>query len=1549
MEEIHKQNGKDTGVHTDAHDGPTPSQSRSLQTFHLGDENKNEVLQMNATSVDMEGNYDNLMKHRPSTEQRTGALDDFNCSYFKSDYDSNQLLGVGKTTDEKDYPDNTSQDSYQLTESRDSLDFDRVETNEHRMRGAYDGIDGKQLVKELQRQFDAREQVGHCEIDEAMQLDLMTGGDDKCVADDNISYRQRAEQRDSVDAGERRRKRLSREDAVRGLDDDSSVMENGFVSKVKPEHGNGKRLPLQGEKAVLSEDLRGTVEHNEVPAPTGNEAEIRTIKSVELDNAVVEQLPGPPDRSTVQSCEALKPCPASEAAKEVSDQFKEAVAPLFDRSLEFLEVAEQSQTVFADDYHLLQATETEKNQLKTAQTSSCDRNNVQAPETTDNQSVICQRVDEEILYVLHKRHLVSTGEQTDESLLKEVRYASLPLSFCRSRSPSPGRLATKEEQKAQLEKIKATLTSMAVPPMKSPKSPGGRKRAFDFVIYNRLPPKDSFSCKDDSLSPSSLEKEIMMHRRATKTVSSPETIREREPGPSRSRGTSVDKEQPAEELQKLNDIDDLLANAESESDAELDAKVSEAVTPEMEDEVNRVLSDFGQDSVDSNESSIATEERLDDLPPPIKESESIDADFLENIPLPPPLIESGTDFELLGGSSVEMDVVAINISEIPLPDGGNKASFESSLEGLLIAPPFEVIEENLTDHFDVSELPPPLPIDEFIEAILEVEEFPPIPPPVDDFGEPLITCSEEQNIIAIPDEELPKICLSKVQHQPSSEDSLLPPPPPWLEELEVMDDYHMQLPLPEIIIRAASDVDLPSLDDSTFRLVNSGSIDATIPVICVSVSNEGGVSSVGSLEEQPEKTFSEGACVRSAPLAIDPTGTPPEFTQDFKNDLQIREEKLLKKLSKDSGDVTSSSSRSLNDELDGHLPSRFSPVTDLPPAAAAEAGFLLDNNLPDSELSKHGHVMEWLEEQALLNLAMIPSQDKEISDEDDVERPHAEHDLFDLYRNLETETWGNPFLVSLSRDTSLPPPVPSFSSALDASSSEDADCSLMAASKPNIDSHFKHSASNHGFPDPPLSDISSEGGVVYPLKEEFPDSRRLFTAAAAAESSYSVPISVEQKVPSPLSISSEDDVERPQHGVADLAEASSALNSASFLPGYFPVAKDSSRPILLDLSSESEDLPSEELPDVGDILDSNLLANPYAENLSESDAETSPPVPCLRPDRDGVMEQVSGLPAPVQPFFHQEKEFDISSGSSSNDLPFEYLDEPDVFAALDEIDKPFVLRPSNADSDPELHNRDEGDDADSESSSEGFMPHDDFVSCVLKHHAPRSTETDVDTIHVGPFIGPLNKVPATLSENQTVAARRHEFHVSKEQSNVAEDLDKDEEQSKSGSHCSGSENLNLLCESRLSHKQLVRSSKVLETEIDSSFEVNPDEQLEIKPDASSKAESVVLSKKAEWQESDTKQSEATDDSCLSVSLEAESCAMQVSQVEEVASRDDSTIGGLRESSFLADEIQKNQAHESFSSSCCSNAEGGLYAEAQSTISLRETYREASSAPEDDRP
>ena len=197
--------------------------------------------------------------------------------------------------------------------------------------------------------------------------------------------------------------------------------------------------------------------------------------------------------------------------------------------------------------------------------------------------------EDEILYILHRRHLVSTGEQTDESLLGEIRYASLPLSFVRSRSPNrPLNVTTltKEQQRAQMEKVRSTLSSMAVAPIRSPKSPGDKRRAFDFVIYNKLPPKDSFSSKDDSLSPSSLERELVAYKRAK----------------SEQMGSARSGELLTENLEE-----DEETGSESESEPGGDGDGSVPVVPEMEDDVDRILSECGQDWNEncSNSSSIS--------------------------------------------------------------------------------------------------------------------------------------------------------------------------------------------------------------------------------------------------------------------------------------------------------------------------------------------------------------------------------------------------------------------------------------------------------------------------------------------------------------------------------------------------------------------------------------------------------------------------------------------------------------------------------------------------------------------------------------------------------------------------------------------------------------------------------------------------------------------------------------------------------------------------------------------------------------------------------
>ena len=125
-------------------------------------------------------------------------------------------------------------------------------------------------------------------------------------------------------------------------------------------------------------------------------------------------------------------------------------------------------------------------------------------------------VDTDIPYILTRRHLSPEGileETVHTSKPKLPPKTLLPQRHHRpSKSPSPTRPLTREEQKAKLDKIKWSLAS-PISPMKSPqqnsKSPGA-KRAFDLVMSKKLPPVDSFSSRDDSLSPST-EQEIIEH------------------------------------------------------------------------------------------------------------------------------------------------------------------------------------------------------------------------------------------------------------------------------------------------------------------------------------------------------------------------------------------------------------------------------------------------------------------------------------------------------------------------------------------------------------------------------------------------------------------------------------------------------------------------------------------------------------------------------------------------------------------------------------------------------------------------------------------------------------------------------------------------------------------------------------------------------------------------------------------------------------------------------------------------------------------------------
>ena len=130
-----------------------------------------------------------------------------------------------------------------------------------------------------------------------------------------------------------------------------------------------------------------------------------------------------------------------------------------------------------------------------------------------------RRDSTEISYVLHRRMMPPS---TDAAGAKMTQSKSAPqhLASFKQTSPtkaigSPKLPLTSEQRKAELDRIKSSLSTPIVtgkqPLSKSP----GTKRAYDLVKYNRLPPRDSYSYIDDSISPSN-EKDIISHLRASK-------------------------------------------------------------------------------------------------------------------------------------------------------------------------------------------------------------------------------------------------------------------------------------------------------------------------------------------------------------------------------------------------------------------------------------------------------------------------------------------------------------------------------------------------------------------------------------------------------------------------------------------------------------------------------------------------------------------------------------------------------------------------------------------------------------------------------------------------------------------------------------------------------------------------------------------------------------------------------------------------------------------------------------------------------------------------
>jgi len=377
-------------------------------------------------------------------------------------------------------------------------------------------------------------------------------------------------------------------------------------------------------------------------------------------------------------------------------------------------------------------------------------------------------------------------------------------------------------------------------------------------------------------------------------------------------------------------------------------------------------------------------------------------------------------------------------------------------------------------------------------------------------------------------------------------------------------------------------------------------------------------------------------------------------------------------------DNISSSSHSLNDQLDAEVLQSFVPP-------AVDAACRLSESSVDGPatcgIGRNVHLLDWLEEQAQLRGVSSVSphgadvhHDAVISDEDDVEHAVFEDNLQDIFAALEAEVMANPFLVPITPQTSdmcvNPMTSERFSFEDDSSLGALEASGGVVESTRNVDSHDKEVSA--------LSDEESkQTGAAGIAAELEGDARR------ASQLS--------------LSISSEGGVV-VEH-VNDLTDPLEVLEIESrALPPQLR-----SKPVCL--SSDSDSLSGEcgaddeKLQDVADVLD----RVDETRRLSISDVDENDQAP---------------VAADVRPLAS-----DTSSDNSSVG-PGCVEEEADALAALDEAEKLTA-------GDVGLHHGNSDEDGPSAASSSSAVDSDpaglgNFVEQVMMHQSAGSEVISAD-------------------------------------------------------------------------------------------------------------------------------------------------------------------------------------------------------------------------------
>ena len=126
--------------------------------------------------------------------------------------------------------------------------------------------------------------------------------------------------------------------------------------------------------------------------------------------------------------------------------------------------------------------------------------------TVLNNNLETDTTTEEIPYILHRRHVYPHMER-----IAAMCTASNPTSRKQPMAPPERPRLTRDQKKAQMNILKSSLTTPVTPAQKSPRDRSPTTRTYDMATFRKLPAMDSYSAKDDTISPSQEEKQLLMH------------------------------------------------------------------------------------------------------------------------------------------------------------------------------------------------------------------------------------------------------------------------------------------------------------------------------------------------------------------------------------------------------------------------------------------------------------------------------------------------------------------------------------------------------------------------------------------------------------------------------------------------------------------------------------------------------------------------------------------------------------------------------------------------------------------------------------------------------------------------------------------------------------------------------------------------------------------------------------------------------------------------------------------------------------------------------